>query len=112
MFVYQNNGYPEINFKDTKTEYFVPDNNISKFDLTLEVLPINNEYDLRFEYCTKLFNKDFIQRFSSHYINILNAILENIEIKISDIDMLSEEEKNQILYDFNNTTVDYPKDKQ
>ena len=111
MFVYQNNGYPEITFKDIKTEYFIPDNNISKFDLTLEVLPINNEYDLRFEYCTKLFDEDFIKRFSSHYINILNAILENHEVKIADIDMLSLEEKNQILYDFNNTKVDYPKDK-
>ena len=111
MFVYQNNGYPEINFKDTKTEYFIPDNNISKFDLTLEVLPINNEYDLRFEYCTKLFDEDFIKRFSMHYINILNTILDNNDIKIANIDMLSLEEKSQILYEFNNTKVDYPKDK-
>ena len=102
MFVYQNNGYPEINFKDIKTEYFIPDNNISKFNLTLEVLPINNEYDLRFEYCTKLFDEEFIQRLSSHYINILNAVLENNKIKIADIDMLSKEERNKILYDFNN----------
>ena len=102
MFVYQNNGYPEINFKDIKTEYFIPDNKISKFDLTLEVLPINNEFNLRFEYCTKLFDEDFIKRLSSHYINILNAILENNGIKIADIDMLSENERNQILYEFNN----------
>ena len=111
MFVYQNNGYPTIHLKDTKTEYFIPDNNISKFDLTLEVIPMDNEYSLRFEYCTKLFNKDFITRLSSHYTNILNAILENTEIKIADIDMLSEEERHQILYDFNNTKVDYPRNK-
>lgn len=111
MFVYQNNGYPKINFKDTKVEYFIPDNNVSKFDLTLEIIPINNEYSLRFEYCTKLFNEDFIKRLSSHYINILNAILENTYIKIADIDMLSCEERNQILYDFNNTKMDYPRDK-
>ena len=111
MFVYQNNGYPKINFKDTKTEYFVPYNSVSKFDLSLEVIPLNNEYSLRFEYCTKLFNEDFIKRFSSHYINILNVILENNKIKIADIDMLSSEEKHQILYEFNNTKVEYPKDK-
>ena len=35
-------------------------------------------------------------------INILNAILENDEIKIANIDMLSTEERNQILYEFNN----------
>lgn len=111
MFIYQNNGYPEINFKDAKTEYFIPDNPISKFDLSLEIIPVRNSYSLRFEYCTKLFDEAFIKRFSSHYINILNTVLKNKEIKISDIDMLSEEEKNQILYDFNNTKIDYPKDK-
>lgn len=111
MFVYQNNGYPKINFKDTKAEYFIPDNDVAKFDLTLEIIPIDNEYSLRFEYCTKLFNEDFIKRLSSHYINILNAILENYEIKLADIDMLSKEERNQILYDFNNTKMDYPRNK-
>lgn len=102
MFVYQNNGYPNINFNNTKAEYFVPDNNISKFDLTLEIIPIDNEYSLRFEYCTKLFNEGFIKRLSSHYLNILNTILENNKIKIADIDMLSKEERNKILYEFNN----------
>ena len=111
MFIYQNNGYPEINFKNTKAKYFIPDSNLSKFDLSLEVIPVDSEYSLRFEYCTKLFNEDFIKRLSSHYINILNAILENNDIKISDIDMLSEQERNQILYEFNNTSVDYPRNK-
>ena len=41
----------------------------------------------------------------------MNAILEDCEVKIADIDMLSKEERNQILYDFNNTKVDYPKNK-
>ena len=111
MFVYQNNGYPAINFDGIHAEYFIPDSPISKFDLTLEVIPTNDEYSLRFEYCTKLFDEDFIKRLSSHYMNILTAILDNAEIKIADIDMLSEEEKHQILYDFNNTKVDYPRDK-
>lgn len=102
MFVFQNNGYPDIHINGIKSEYYIPDNNISKFDLTLEIVPVDNEYSLRFEYCTKLFEEDFIKRLSSHYINILNAILENEELKIADIDMLSKEERKQILYDFNN----------
>lgn len=111
MFIYQNNGYPVIDFKDAHTEYFIPDSKISKFDLSLEVVPTDNEFLLRFEYCTKLFDEDFIKRLSSHYINILNTVLENNEIKIADIDMLSNEERNQILYDFNNTKMDYPSNK-
>ncbi len=108
MFAYQNNGYPKINFKDTNVEYFTPDSNISKFDLTLEIIPINDELSLRFEYCTKLFDEDFIRRLSSHYVNILNSILENTDIKIADIDITSKEERNQILHDFNNMKLDFP----
>ena len=111
MFIYQSEGYPTISFDGIKTQYFIPNNPISKFDLSLEVVPLNNEYSLRFEYCTKLFNEDFIKRFSMHYINILKSITENNNIKICEIDILSEEEKSQILYDFNDTKVDYPSNK-
>ncbi len=106
MFAYQNNGYPAVSFEKDRTEYFIPDSKISKFDLTLEILPIKKELSLRFEYCTKLFDKSYIRRFASHYINILNAVLENNTIKIADIDMLSEEEKHQILYEFNDTSAE------
>lgn len=110
MFIYQNEGYPSIDFKDIEAEYYIPNNPISKFDLSLEIVPINGEFRLRFEYCTNLFSEEFIQRFSTHYINILDAILNDTTIKIADIDMLSAEEKQHILYNFNNTTMEYPHD--
>jgi len=111
LFVYQNDGYPKLNINNANIEYFTPNNKTAKFDLSLEIIPIGNEISMRFEYCKKLFNEEFIQRLSSHYINILNNVLENSEVKIADIDMISKEEKNQILYEFNNTKVDYPRDK-
>ena len=37
--------------------------------------------------------------------------MENQDIKIADIDMLSKSEKDKILYEFNNTDTDYPRDK-
>ena len=111
MFIYQNNGYKEIELAGAKAEYYMPDTNISKFDLSLEAIPFYNGIKLSFEYVTKLFREDFIEKLSIHYINILKAILENAAIKIADIDMLSKEEKHRILYEFNDTKVDYPKDK-
>ena len=111
MFVYQNNGFTPATFKEINSKYFIPNNNISKFDLSLEIIPENDILNLSFEYATSLFNKDFITNLSSHYINIINSILENNEIKISEIDMLSIAEKNKILYEFNDTKMDYPKDK-
>lgn len=107
MFIYQNNGYKEIELEGAKAEYYTPDTNISKFDLSLEAIPMENGIKLSFEYATKLFKEEFIENLSVHYINILKAILANTDTKISDIDMLSEDEKHKILYEFNDTKVDF-----
>ena len=111
MFIYQNNGYAPVSFGDISAKYFIPDSGISKFDLSLEVVPTNGKYNLSFEYATKLFDRNLIKQFSEHYINILTAILENPDTKIADICMLSKDEQHTILFDFNNTKLDYEKDK-
>ena len=52
MFIYQNNGYLPANFDGINSKYYIPNAKISKFDLSLEVIPNNNSLDLSFEYCT------------------------------------------------------------
>ena len=109
MFIYQNNGDTPINFDGIKSNYFTPDINISKFDLSLEITPSEDLFNLVFEYSTSLFSDGYIQRFCNHYITILENILVDSNIKISDISMLSTQEEKQILCDFNNTKSVYPK---
>ena len=111
MFTYQNKGYLPITFDGINAKYYIPNTKISKFDLSLEIVPSYNKLNLSFEYATKLFDKEFIKNLSSHYINILNIILDNNNIKIADICVLSEDEKKKILYQFNDTKQDYPKSK-
>ena len=108
MFIYQNNGYENINIDGIKATYKIPDTKTSKFDLSLEAVPINGTINLTFEFSTKLFNKEFIENLSENFVNILNVITNNINIKIADIDMLSEDVKQKILYGFNDTQKDYP----
>lgn len=108
LFTYQNGGLNSLNLGDIKSKYYMPDTKISKFDLSLEIIPSNDVFNINFEYCTKLFNEDFIENLSEHYINILKVILNNIDIRISNIDMLFTEEKNRILHNFNKTQLEYP----
>ncbi len=111
MFIYQNNHYSNINFDGMEATYNLLDAEISKFDLSLEAFPQDNEIKLSFEYATKLFSEEFIKNMSCHYLQIINTILENIEIKIENICVLPEAEKNHILFDFNNTNLEYEKNK-
>ena len=111
MFIYQNNGYKDLQLDDIEFEYYIPNTNISKFDLSLEAVPEGDTISLNFEYATSLFDEQYIKNLSKHYLNILNNVIENIDTKISKISMLSEDEKNIILHKFNNTTCNYPQNK-
>lgn len=109
LFTFQNTQTAKINFNGINAEIFSNDYNISKFDLSLEIIPTSNEFAMNFEYCTKLFDRKFVENLSKHYINILKVVTDNINVKISNIDMMSKDEKNILLNEFNNNLLDYPR---
>ncbi len=101
----------DIKLNDILLKPYNNENKASKFDLALNALENGKKLRFNIDYCSKLFKKETIERLSSHYIRILNNIVNNMEIKLSEVDLLSEEERNKILYEFNNTSAEYPKDK-
>ncbi|NOQ27705.1 MAG: amino acid adenylation domain-containing protein, partial [Bacteroidales bacterium] len=84
---------------------------VSKFDLTLIAIDYKEQLLISFNYCTQLFKAETIDRFIEYFKQIVRQLVRNSEVKIAEIDILTEEEKNQLLYEFNNTKVEYPKDK-
>jgi amino acid adenylation domain-containing protein len=86
-------------------------NTTSKFDLLLSALEEDDGIGFELEYCTRLFKRETVQRMAGHYLNILREITANPDQALSDLQMISEEERHQILHDFNDTKADYPKDK-
>lgn len=111
MFIFQNNGYPEFKIDGIETKYYIPKSNISKFDISLELIPNDeNSLDMRVEYRTELFDEEYAKDFGEHYLKILQETCDNTDLKIKDINILTEKEKN-ILKEFNNTEEPYSKDK-
>ncbi len=86
------------------------DETISKFDLNLTAVETKNGLNLHFKYCTKLFRPETIAKMAEHYVNILRGIVANPDQKLGDIPMLSEMEREQILYEFNDTELEYSQD--
>lgn len=111
LFTYQNGDYPNIKFDDISAQFYALTSDISKFDITLEAVMTPQSLTLRFEYCTKLFDKEFISNMSKHYINILKLILKNVNIPISNIRIISKKEKNALLKEGTCSNSDYEKDK-
>ncbi|MCP5108760.1 MAG: AMP-binding protein, partial [bacterium] len=84
---------------------------ISKVDLTLTVVEAGENLASEIEYCSKLFKEESIHRYIGYFKRIVSQVIAAPEGKISQIDILSVQEKRQVLVDFNNTSTVYPSDK-
>jgi amino acid adenylation domain-containing protein len=105
MFVLQNMSL-EVD-SDESYKPIEADFNIAKFDLTLIAKEVEDAINLDFEYCSELFKRKTVEMMGKHYINILKNMSSNYNKKLYEVDMISEEEKNIILYNFNDTKSKY-----
>ena len=80
----------------------------AKFDINLTVVEGSKGITLKIEYKTCLFKEDTINSFILHYINVLSQMTESSDIKINEIDIVTEEERNQIINEFNGSVAEYP----
>jgi amino acid adenylation domain-containing protein len=87
------------------------ENTISKFDLSLAALNTGESIFFTFEYCTKLFEKETVQRFARYYKKILETVIQSPEMKINRLEMITHKEKRQIQEEFNGKKMEYQEEK-
>ncbi len=80
----------------------------SKSDLTFFVNEMEDNIRITIEYYTGIFKEDTIQRLASHFMAMVKSVIKTPFIILKDIDILSDEEKQQVLQEFNDTERDYP----
>jgi tyrocidine synthetase-3 len=83
----------------------------AKFDMNLTAVNQGETIHCELEYCTELFNAPTIERFIGYFKRIAGAVAENINVKISGIDMMDKSEKALLLDVFNQTMAAYPCEK-
>lgn len=93
------------NIHDKKSIQHLNCNMVFTFSRTGEIITGKVEYNpQRYEYAS-------IDRIITHFTRLLAAAMENVDNRISDLDILTAEEKNQLLNCFNDTSVPYPREK-
>ncbi|MCP4155008.1 MAG: AMP-binding protein, partial [bacterium] len=65
----------------------------------------------KIEYNPTRYSRDTIEAIAGHYVRLLEQIATNPNSTISSLEMLREEEKKRLLYQFNDTALEYPKDR-
>ena len=86
------------------------DNVTSKVDLELELHTRPDGTEAHFTYSTDLFDGGTIVRMCGHFRQLLEGIVANPDEHISRFDLLTEAERRQLLVEWNDTSVDYPRD--
>ena len=83
----------------------------AKFDLSFFMLESSDGLSGKIEYNTDLFDGDTIDRMLRHYLRLLEAALANPETRVSQLPLLNEEERRQIVVEWNATQHDYPRER-
>ncbi|MCP5053174.1 MAG: amino acid adenylation domain-containing protein [bacterium] len=83
----------------------------AKFDLTFGFIDTGEQIKASLNYSTHLFKRETIERMVGYFQRIAAVAFDNLSMKLHQIRMMSEEERKQVLYDFNNTGRAYPGDK-
>ncbi|MCI0365159.1 MAG: AMP-binding protein, partial [Phycisphaerales bacterium] len=80
------------------------------FDQAWNVAVVGDELRIRVEYNSDLFDSATVVRMMGHFETLLESIVKNHDQKISRLALLTEAERHALIYDWNQTRIDYPND--
>lgn len=88
-------------------------NNFISDDIDIHLYDMNDTGDINiaYDYLISKYSIDDICSIHARFLYIINQVLENNDIALNEIEIVTPDEKKKILYDFNNTSADYPRDK-
>ncbi|MGG4221695.1 amino acid adenylation domain-containing protein, partial [Paenibacillus jamilae] len=79
----------------------------TNYDFNLVVMP-QEAMKIRFEYNTKLYDREAVERTQGHLIQLLEQVVANPDIRVQELDVLSKQEREQILSVWGDTAAEYP----
>lgn len=103
MFVLQNTDKVDMNLGSVRINERRVENRTAKLDLNFMAVEDTKKITMEIQYCSELFYRETIERMTGHLQNILQAISININCTLGEIEILQEEEKKQILEEYNDT---------
>ncbi|MRX56179.1 amino acid adenylation domain-containing protein [Bacillus idriensis] len=111
QFISQNFSNETVSAGELQFTPIEPKMEAVQVDLTAIWYEQYGKLKFHFEYSTQLFNRDTIKRLATYYENILSEVISDGARPIAKIPMITNEEKQQSVYSWNNTVVDFNKGK-
>ncbi len=114
MFTLQNSGSKDQSAAtpdDEDLSGFEYETQTAKFDLHLTAVESSQTIYCGINYSTDIFGRKRIQQMAAHYSTLLKSIVKDLCQPVGRLSMLQPSEEKQLLYEFNDTAADYPREK-
>ncbi|MBW4434414.1 MAG: amino acid adenylation domain-containing protein [Pelatocladus maniniholoensis HA4357-MV3] len=108
MFVLQNAPMSALELPGLTVSLLEDKSNTAKFDLSLYMTHTTEGLLGTLEYNTDLFEESSIQRMVRHLQTLLEAIVANPQQRLSELPLLTQIERHQLLREWNQTQAEYP----
>jgi non-ribosomal peptide synthetase component F len=100
MLNFINMDIPSIKLSDLELSAYKMESSAVKLDIKINIWEQDQGLRCSLDYATKLFNQDTMETFIKNFLKIIDTIVENPGIKLADIQLISEEEKKELIDDF------------
>jgi amino acid adenylation domain-containing protein len=97
-----------IKLEELEVESISLEQHTAQFDLTLAMTETENGLSGVFQFSTEVFDAETIARMSEHYSVLLEGIVSSPEKLLSELPLLTDEERQRLLYEWNETRKIYP----
>ena len=109
VFALQSASRPLPALTPLKLSRLNPPKTVSRFDIELHLEEVEEGIEGLFIYNTSLFEAETIGRMAAHFRTLLEGIVAGPDTRLSELPLLSAVEKHQLLYEWNDTQTDYPR---
>ncbi|MBV9124651.1 MAG: amino acid adenylation domain-containing protein, partial [Planctomycetes bacterium] len=110
MFILQNTPLPELDLPGLTVRPLDLPGTTAKFDLTLSLAETQQGLQAAVEYNTDLFDAGTITRLLGHFQKLLEGLAGDPGQRLSELPLLTAEEKQQLLVAWNDTATVYPEE--
>lgn len=107
MFVVTNGQKPQLELPGVTATSLSDDFATAKFDITVYLDDSGDQIEGSIEYSTDLFSRERMQRMASHFQKLAASVVNEPEALISELELLTNAERQQLLEDWNQTRAPY-----
>ncbi|HKG81501.1 MAG TPA: amino acid adenylation domain-containing protein, partial [Pyrinomonadaceae bacterium] len=106
MFALQNAPQESLRLEGLTLSYLKTESGVAKFDLSLFMADSSEGIKGALEYNTDLFERETVERLLDHFRILLEAIVHEPQRAVTELPLLSEAERQQLLVEWNETEVE------